>query len=349
MTKKRPERNVLSIKLYICVTYYHVLITTIKSILSGEKPDLLLSNIIPGYEQLVPSLEKSGLFGKITALDNKRILPEQEKINKRLDQLMRQHSNKKIVDKYLDMDFGKYSDIYVYQDAHYIAYYLIAKKYKYHLIEDALDYFRYFDKYYGIAKTSYDPHSLKFRLKRLTGLGTQAWGNSKYCVDVEVNSLKDLKMCNEKYFEVPRKELFGRLTDDQKKTVYKIFAENKKVNSVGGDAVLVCTQPMFKDGHVSSMEVQLNVFEAVVREYSEKGYQIVIKPHPRDEADYSKIIEKYHCGYIDKNLPSEVLNYDPDARPYYAAISITSTSINFLDCATNKVFMGMDYAQSFDK
>ena len=335
-------------KLFICVTYYHVLITTIKCILSGDKCDLLLSNRIPGYEELFLSLEKSGVFNRIIEYDNVSIWNEEKKVNQRLDQFLHQYQNKKIVEKYLKLDFGQYSDIYIYQDVHYLAYYLIAKGYKYHLLEDALDYFRYFDKYYGITKASYDRNSLKFRVKRLTGLGTQAWGNSDACIDVEVNSLEDLQYQNEKFFEVPRKELFGKLSAEQRKTVFNIFAENKNMVDSYEDAVLLCTQPLYHDGHVSSMAIQLKVFETIAKDYCNMGYKVVIKPHPRDEGDYSAIIDKYCCGYIDKNLPSEVLNYNPDSKPYYAAISVTSTSINFLDCAINKVFIGMDYAQKID-
>ena len=335
-------------KLYICVTYYHVLIATIKSILSEFKSDLLLSNRIPGYKELYLSLEKSGVFNSVIVFDNVSIGNEENKINRRLDQFFHQYRNKKIVEKYLKLDFSQYSDIYLFQDVHYLAYYLIAKGYKYHLLEDALDYYKYFDKYYGISKASYDRNSLKFRIKRLTGLGTQAWGNSDACIDVEVNSLDDLQYQNEKFFEVPRKELFGKLSSDQRKKVFNIFAENKNMDDGHEDAVLLCTQPLYHDHHVSSMAVQLKVFESIVKDYFNMGYVVVIKPHPRDEGDYSTIIDKYQCGYIDKNLPSEVLNYNPDSKPYYAAVSVTSTSINFLDCAINKVFMGMDYAQKID-
>ena len=79
--------------------------------------------------------------------------------------------------------------------------------------------------------------------------------------------------------------------------------------------------------------------------FKDKGYHVVIKPHPRDEADYADIIFKYKCTHIDKNIPSEVLNYNPEAQQYYAAISVTSTSINFLDCAKEKIFMGMDFVE----
>ena len=40
--------------------------------------------------------------------------------------------------------------------------------------------------------------------------------------------------------------------------------------------------------------------------------------------DYFPLINKYGCTYIDKNLPSEILNFDEDAY-FDVAVSITST------------------------
>lgn len=111
----------------------------------------------------------------------------------------------------------------------------------------------------------------------------------------------------------------------------------------------MCTQPLYTSGHVTSYDIQLKVFESIIRDYTVNDYQVVLKPHPRDEADYTALITKYKCGYIDKNLPSEILDYNLDIKPYYAAVSVTSTAINFLDCAKNKVFMGMEYIKKIEE
>jgi hypothetical protein len=200
-----------------------------------------------------------------------------------------------------------------------------------------------------MKESTFDKNSFRFALKKLFGLGHQAWGTSDCCLDVEVNSLDGIKVKNEKFFEVPRKELFNQLTEEQKKMVDSIFATDKDDKKDSGKAVLVCTQPLYTAGHVSSPDAQIKVYEEIVKEYVANGFYVVIKPHPRDYLDYQECISKYHCGYIDKNIPSEILDYSPDGQRYYAAISVTSTSINFLDCAEKKIFKGMDFAQKIDK
>lgn len=335
-------------KLYVCVTYYHVLITMIKGLINDEKYDVLLSNQIPGFEVLLDRLKKSDCFNNIIEFDSNNIRHKGVFINKFIDILTRKARTNHYIRKYCSTDFTIYTDIYFYQDCLELGTYFINNKMKYHLIEDALDYFKYFDDYYGIGMSSYNEDTLKFKIKKITGLGHQAWGTSKYCVDVEVNSLDGLKICNDKFFAVPRKELFESLTAEQKKYVYDVFVGGIEVNNGCDNAVLLCTQPLFAAGHVSTMTIQLRVFESIIRDYHERGFKVVVKPHPRDEADYSTILEKYDCDYIDKNIPSEVLNYNPEIKAYYAAVSITSTSINFLDCAENKVFIGMDYVKQIE-
>ena len=70
----------------------------------------------------------------------------------------------------------------------------------------------------------------------------------------------------------------------------------------------------------------MQIYEDIIKEYTGMGYTITIKPHPRDKADYSNLCEKYNCLYIDKYIPTEVLNYD-DSVFYDLALSITTTAI----------------------
>lgn len=331
--------------LYICLTYYHVLITIVKSLIGDKKNDIMISNDIPGFDNLQEQLENCGLFSRVIVYDANKIRIKKAN-NKFKYSFDRRKSNiLRIFGLYFKTDLSTYSDIYLFNDATEIGLYMIYKRIYYHLIEDALDFFKYFNDYYGLKKGTYSRKSLKYLVKRLFGVGFISWGTSKYCLDIEVNDQEGIKIPNDKVIVIPRKELFGKLSDDQRKLVYQIFAGDNVIRNDSRESVLLCTQPLFKAGHVDSYDKQKKVFESIVKEYTDKGYQVVIKPHPRDEADYSAIAEKYHCGQIDKNLPSEILDYNPEAKQYYAAISITSTSINSLDCANKKIFLGMEYLQ----
>lgn len=62
--------------------------------------------------------------------------------------------------------------------------------------------------------------------------------------------------------------------------------------------MILFTQPLFKDGFVKSEMEQLIVYKNIINEYYEKNFQVTIKPHPRDNIEYSNLIEEYECSII---------------------------------------------------
>ena len=330
-------------KLYVCLTYYHTLITLVKSLVNDEKYVIYLNNNIPEYADLKERLEATGRFEIIEypGIEMKKDVKVYDNAVLRL--LLSPKEYSRVVNKFCNLNLRDY-ELYLYHDYSLMGRYCVINKIPYHLIEDALDYFKYFDQYYNVPANSYNKGSFKFFLKEKLGMGYRLWGSSPYCIDIEVNDKNGIKIHSDKVFEVPRRELFDSLTAEQRISVYRTYAAGKTIDEGKGKSAILCTQPLFSAGHVSSMADQLKVFEEVVKNFQKDGFHIVIKPHPRDDADYSGVINQYGCGYIDKNLPSEILNYDPDAR-FDAAISITSTAINFLNYADEKIFMGMEFVQ----
>lgn len=330
------------VKLYICLTYYHTLITLIKSLVYHEHYDVWIMNDIPDYKNLVVRLENTHQFNSIKIIDAESINKEfTYSFKSKNDRILHQKKRcKEVVEKYGGRVLKCYSDIYIYHDFSPIGKYLIEQHIKYHLLEDALDYFKYFDSYYTLDKGAFTPGTLKFIFKGITGF--HCWGMSHSCIDIEVNDLNGIKIPKGKCLVVPRKELFNKLSNSDKIAVFNVFAAGKEVNMTKGKTAILCTQPLYKDNFVNSMVDQKTVFESIVRDYTNNGYHVVVKPHPRDDMDYSDLVQKYRCDLIDKNLPSEVLNFNPNAK-YDVAISITSTAINFLQYAHEKKIMGKEY------
>lgn len=329
-------------KLYICSTYYHVLITLVKAILNNERYDLCLYNGIPEYLVLKEKLEKTMLFHSIY-IYNQQMINKRTQYKSRVEKLLKaKRYFVSTVEEYLSIDLKSYDDIYIFNDASSLGKYMILKHIQFHLIEDALDFFKYFDRYYELNRGDYTPGTIIYFLRGL--ITAQFWGSSPHVIDIEVNDINGIKIPLSKVIEVPRLQLFQSLSDEERVFIYNTFAANKHVSFSNKKSVILCTQPLWTDKFVSSPKEQERVFEQAITDYVNKGYYVVIKPHPRDEIDYSNLIEKYSCGYIDKNLPSEVLNFNPNIK-YDQAISITSTSINFLNYADKKTFLGMDYVK----
>lgn len=329
-------------KLYICQTYYHTLIALIKAMIENERFDLLIADNIPDCVDLESRLKNTNCFGNIYIYKESEILKNTVYKNTFIRLIQGKKILKKAVESALPIKIHNYKDIYLFHDYSKIGVYIIQENIKYHLLEDALDYYKYFDQYYRLSSDSYTADSLKGRIKRLTGIGNSLFGTSENCIDIEVNDINGIKISLEKVIESPRKELFDQLSAEQRKYVFNVYAKGKTIEKVNGKTAILFTQPLFTAKQVGSIEEQIIVFDRVINKYYTEGYQFVIKPHPRDSADYSSLIEKYKCGYIDKNLPSEILNYDPESK-YDIAISITSTAINFLEHADRKIFMGMDF------
>ncbi len=329
-------------KLFICATYYHTLITLIKSFVNCEQYCIYLADNIPSYQVLKENLEKTGQL-KVFVFPVTNINMAIKPHNSRLARILcRKREIRNAVENNCNLDLRDY-ELYLYHDYSNIGKYCAQEGIYYHLIEDALDYFKYFDKYYNMPKQKYTKGSFEDIIKEKTGLGLRLWGTSPYCIDIEVNDLNGIKISKDKVFEMPRKKLFEKLTDEQKRVIYDTYACNKVISKSGTqNEVLICTQPLYKDKHVSTLNDQMIVFEKIIKKFADMGHHITIKPHPRDDADYTGLISKYDCGYIDKDLPSEILNYNPDAR-YVAAVSVTSTAINFLEYANEKIFMGLDF------
>lgn len=333
-------------KLYYCGTYYHTLIATIKAMNDAEVSDILLANDIPGFGSLKENLLHSGVFQSVLTYDALSF-DSYYVFNNRFERVTKA---RKIVCNRIpetvplsDDAWKGYSGIYIFNDMTGPAKYLILKGIKYHLLEDALDYFVYFDKYYKIPEGAFAKGGFRQKVKTTMGVGFNLWGQNDCCTDIEVNSKENIKIPQDKVIEVSRKELFSSLSDEQKKIIYAIFAKGKATGEkTDGKSMILLTQPLFKDKFVVSEEKQRIVFESVIKEYRGKSYAVAIKPHPRDEMDYFPLIEKYGCTYIDKNIPSEMLNFDKDSS-YDVAVSITSTAINFLENVGEKRFMGREY------
>jgi|GEM_PF-348313 len=329
-------------KLYVCMTYYHVLITLIKALTGQEKIDIMISNDIPDVSFLIEKLRYLSCFDKIIILDEINI--QKRRMGKK--DLIYYLTDKYIINskfyEFCKLDFKKYQDIYLYHDMSSVGKYFLINHIQYHLIEDALDYFKYFDKYYRIDEGSYKKGTLKFFLKEKFGIGYKMFGSSEDCIDIEVNELDGVLISKDKCFELPRKQLFGLLSEEQKIIVFNAFAAGKEINGTKEKTAIICTQPLYKDSFVNTEEEQVLVFRNVIKEYVDSGYKIVIKPHPRDMINYKILAKEFNCDLIDKNLPSEILNYNPEAK-YDVAVSITSTAINFLQYAKEKRFMGREY------
>lgn len=304
-------------RIYICHTYYHVYVTCLKELNLSEKQQgkatILLSSLSNDFETLGERLEASGLFEQVMAYDEKKeeCFPELAKYRK--DQgnivknmLARIRFTRKFAAlqaPYVPVDLKQYGDIYVYCDSDPIGYYLSQHKIKYHAVEDGLNCIKYFDT------ARYDNRG-HFRLKAWLSARNLIFiqgGYNKYCIDMEVNDVSILDYPCKKYKEVPREPLVKALTQSDKDIIMKIFIKDydrlMKQLTEGlhhEHKILILTEPL------CALPVRVQIFKDIIAQYGQEA-QVILKPHPRDELDYSRDFGEYII--IDRTVPMEMLNF----------------------------------------
>lgn len=333
----------MSKDIYVCGTYFHVFITLVKTLINKKNDaSVVLESSIPEYEKLYKKLNETKLFKKVYKFNIEPIRKKflEEKIETRLFR-----TNQMIIlfEKYCKIDFTKYDNIYLYNDWTLIGCYLMDKKMHFHLIEDAQDTFIYRKQ---LSNKLYNDQSLNRKIKRcikkFLHMGYDYVGKSKYVIDIEVNNKEGLDFKNKVIKEVRKQDLYNALTQKDKKLIYNVFIDEKIKNNKGSKNILILTQPLYIDNLVDSQEIQNQVYLDIINKYPD--YNIYIKPHPRDLTDYTKLNK--NVKMMPKNMPMEALNFNNDLK-FDKAITIQSSSINFLNFVDEKIELGFKTLEKY--
>lgn len=308
-------------RIYVCHTYYHAYVAFLKELhLRREKgagaageASLVLSSMSNDFEQFGERVKATGLFADVIPFDEKRedYFPElasfrQDKGNIILNMWQRIRFTKryaKLEAPFIPVDFRKYRDIYVFCDSDPIGYYLNQNKIYYHAMEDGLNCVVHFD----VARYDNRGHfNLKVFLSKKLNLIFIQNGYGKYCLDMEVNNISAIAFSCPYYKEVPRQPFVDALTKADKDLILRVFVRDmdgllKRIEKAyGQNKILILTEPL------CTLDVRERLFKDIVEEYNKQG-QIFIKPHPRDELDYSRIFPDYPI--LDAKMPMEMLNF----------------------------------------
>lgn len=308
-------------RMYICVTPYQLLLTILK--IEDGKSELVLQEGITDKE-IISNLSKERIFKKIDIL-NMLIF----------DGVKKYITNKRKMAGFITR-FKGVDDIYTYNDHTPIGWILDKYKIKYNLIEDGYDFFSY--KYIDFRNRIFTKKSTiqdyKDLLKHLFFLRrTKGPGFSKYCQSIEVNDIsivpKDERY--HKFKEVPRKDLFNNISEERKQLILRIF-DVEELSEVAEKSVLILTQPLSIDDLMNSDDKQYGFYEKICDKYLSEGYEVYLKPHPRDAVTYEKM---NGVNLIAQSVPMELIEMVSNVK-FERIITHSSTAINFLTCGKEK-------------
>lgn len=340
-------------RIYICHTFYHVLITFLKEFKlreegGSEDAVLVLSLMSNDFKGLKDRALATGFFSDVLEFDEKREdhFPEltelkKDKGNIVLNMLQRIRFTKRfgeLEEPFVPVDMRDFKDIYVFCDTDPIGNYLNTHHIYYHALEDGLDCLKTLD----MARISNAGH---FGLKTFfaaMGLIFIENGYARYCIDMEINDRSVLKYDHKKYKEVPRAPLWKRLKDDEKELLLTVFVENKKdieekALSAGGNAVLILSDPL------SDMDTRRRIMEDLLKEYGSDNAAF-IKPHPRDALDYRKEFPFVPC--FDAAVPMELLGFFKNI--HFSKIISVYTELGAVTFADEKIRLGHDFMDKYE-
>lgn len=326
-------------KIFICHTEYHVLIAMLKTLKNkDEKNEIVLYGTISEVDKLCKKLLKNNIFEKVYIF-NYIDIDEYKKIPKGNNIFDRIIKNKKFINNNYNFGFLKEkNNIYIFNDDSIIGRYLRLNKIRYNLIEDGLNCYQNIDKHYNFN------NDFKQKIKIMFNTLDCVFGKSKYVKQIEVNSIKNINLfVKDKFIEVPRKKLFEGLTEEDKNKILNVFVE-EKINFFNTKSVsILITQPLYIDGFLDNYTQQVEMYKYILNKYGVG--KIVIKPHPRDEIDYSNIIED-DVIILDRNVPIEILNFI-DGIIVDRVITAFSTAIDGIDFCDDKIKLGYEWVKKY--
>ena len=329
--------------IYICATLHHVLITMIKQLHSENRSDIVLCSDIPDTCRLIGELATKHLFENVYFFDRESGVAQTDK-GHIWNFFYMHHCHIQRMEEEWKVDLRRYKNIFIFNDTIALGMYLQEKKLPYHLVEDGLNAFQVIDKYTPNFDQMVNHPSIKRRISWAVNYGYRPWGQSKWCIDIEVNEKKNLKIPDHKVFEQPKEKLYDSLTAEEKQLIYHTFVQEEiPTVETGEKLLLLLTQPLAVDSLVANEEVQCKVYRDIVRQYGE-GYRLIVKPHPRDSIDYKKCFPD--AVIIDARIPTEIMNFN-NKLCFDRAITIESSSIQSLQCVKEKKKIGIEILKKY--
>lgn len=321
--------------LYICHTYYHVLISIIKRFKSGTKSDIILAtnvtdNFLVEDSMLISKLKQSKIFNDVIIFDYSK---KEKRYEKRFLYISRIFLGNRIIRK-KEYDLEKYENIYIFNDRTLIGYILNKSKLFYNLLEDGTDCFKSKHKEILIKKQIGIKDYIK---KQLNIYGVE---ESPMISSIEVNDKEDIFINHYNIIEEPKSEMFFSLNTQEKEKILKIFIRDFDKIIVPVGSTLILTQPLYEDGLLKTEEEKVNLYKNIIRKYT-SGEKIVIKTHPRETTDYFKYFNKEkNIIIIEERFPIEILNF-LDIK-FKKVISVFSTGINLIENADERIEIGYE-------
>lgn len=344
-------------KLFICERPYMLYKTIIRAMLNKEdEMDIVLSNHMPGMEKMEQALRDSNLFRTVFFYDDKlyqdyvkdehlsdyvkfpKILISWPKKMGRYRTYHKMAAREKLPD---GLDFSKYDEIHAIDGVSTINLRLNFDKIHYIVSEHARNNFQLNMPLHKLAVR------ISIILDRLNIIVAYS-GCSKYVSAIEVSEKKNLvsylKGRNIRVWNVDEK--VRELTDDMKNRIFELYATAYDIPlQMETKTNVLLTAPLLEDGLISTQEKMEWCWKSLVQNYGDKECQLLIKAHPRDKTDYTKIFPDSIS--VDPLVTAEVLAFATNLN-ISKALNLYSSTIAAFEGKCECVSVGMEYVDKIN-
>lgn len=320
-------------RLYICHTPYHVLVAC-EYVLADAKEEgssdfqrqsILLMDSVSNFEIYAERLRSSELFDRVFTVRHSEGFASWTNTSFYKTLLLLYLSKGPRARLSFVFDYDEY---YIFNDHRDMGAMLHRYHIPYHLLEDGRDCFKRFDQ--NDLPTANRPF-LRKMLKKMFNVPI-GMGDSPYCLDIQVNSCEVLKTAVSKpVIERSKDALEAAMNERDREVLGRVFPV-PAIDSSCEYTVLVLTSPMEAHGEGWDEEKQLVYYRKVVERYRKAN--VFLKPHPRDGVNYQTIVDS--CHIIDKSIPIEVFNLNPDIS-FDCAVAYLSTALPALRGCKHRV------------
>lgn len=122
-------------------------------------------------------------------------------------------------------------------------------------------------------------------------------------------------------------ECWNLKTEQEKEDILKIFnIDYHETQKMDEDVVLLLTEP-FSEENYMTFDEEIRIYKDIIDKFTDK--QVIIKPHPQDKKDYTKIFPDLMV--LEKSFPIELLSLI-GYNPKIVASTISTALLNFNDC-----------------
>lgn len=304
--------------LYICSTNYHLYITLLKQFrLCQKNVDLVICDDIVEGEKFTTRLQTLGMFRNVWFV-RQSLLPDWIAKN-RFERVFLQHWRKrKLLKSHIPFNVCSYKHIYIFHDGIALGRFLADSYKRYHLIEDS---YNFFQRLYQTPQTRcLRPQSKYYKIARLLNIGYFPLGHSILLKDIEVNENRDLQIPCKKIKELPRSLLRDRLTPQNLQTLSFVFDYKHSLDA--NNIALILTEPLYLEQKIETPDAQIHLYKWIQDYFHAKGYNVLLKPHPRDTCDYSSL----DATVLQQHVPIELM-FDLGMQDIDCLVSISSSTL----------------------